>query len=312
MARDADGLLGRALRTGARLATRSRLARLGTQPTDLLHPLALLERRGGVTLRGSVRDKVVLVTGASSGIGAATARRVGEAGAEVVLVARSTDALEEVAGDVRAAGSTAHVHPCDLSDLDAVAKLATDVLGELGRVDVLVNNAGHSIRRPLDQSYDRLHDLQRTMQLNYFGAVQLLLHVLPGMRERGDGHVVNVSTAGVQTRLGRFGPYVASKAALEALSDSWQAETLADGVDFTTVHMTLVRTPMIEATPVYQRLPSLSADEAAAVVCHAMVHRPRRVSPAFGLAFSQLDTLSPGLMDRVRHRLFRLFDDPAD
>ena len=281
---------------------------MATTPTDALHPLERLGGRTGSNLRGAVRDRVVVVTGASSGIGAATARRIGSAGGEVVLVARSAQALEEVADDVRSRGGTAHVKPCDLSDLEAAEKLAAEVLADLGRVDVLVNNAAKSIRRPLAESYDRLHDLQRTMQLNYFGAVQLLLAFLPGMRERGDGHVVNVSTAGVQTRLGRFGPYLASKAALEALCDSWQAETLADGVHFTTVHMTLVRTPMIEATEVYRRLPALSADGAAEVVCDAIVRRPRRVSPVLGLAAAQLDTLSPALMDRVRHRLYRLLE----
>lgn len=311
MARTSTGLARAARRAAARLArspVARRIADVWTQPTDLLYPLDLLGRRPRTSLRGALREKVVLVTGASSGIGAATARRLGAAGGEVVLVARRTDALEEVAADVRATGGTAHVHTCDLSDLGAVSKLTAELLADHGRVDILVNNAGHSIRRPLAESYDRIHDLQRTMQLNYFGAGQLLLDLLPGMRERGDGHVVNVSSAGAQTRFGRFGPYVASKAALDALCDAWQAETLGDGVHFTTIHMTLVRTPMIEATPLYQRLPSLSADDAAELVARAIVHRPRRLSPAFGLALAHLDALSPRLVDRLRHAVFQRFD----
>lgn len=302
---------------GVRDTLRARLARtLGRavmRPTAVstygpLSPLRLLGMRGG-SLRGAVRGRITLVTGASSGIGAATARRIGRACGEVVLVARSTDKLEAVAADVRAAGGTAHVHPCDLSDLEQVEKLAADVLGDLGRVDILVNNAGRSIRRSLSLSYDRIHDFQRTIQLNYLGSVQLMLQLLPGMRERGEGHVVVVSTAGAQTRVPRFGAYIASKVALDALCDSWQAETADDGVHFTTVHMGLVRTPMIAATPVYRRFPSLSADDAAAVVCDAIVHRPRRVSPPFGMLAATVDAVAPLVMDRIRSAGYRALDD---
>jgi short-subunit dehydrogenase len=292
------------------------VAKAITGPTAIgryrpLYPLNLLDALRGGNLQDAVRDRIVMVTGASSGIGAATAIQIGAAGGEVVLVARGVDKLEQTAEAVRAAGGTAHVYPCDLSDLDAIDAMADRVLADLGRVDILVNNAGRSIRRSLELSYDRPHDYQRTMQLNYFAPVQLMLKLLPGMRERGFGQVINVSSAGVQTRVPRFGAYIASKAALDTLCDAWQAETRTDNVRFTTVHMSLVRTPMISATTIYDRFPALTPEDAAGVLCHAIVHRPRRYSPPIGTVAAFADALSPQIMDRVRNRGFELFDDSA-
>ena len=191
-----------------------------------------------------------------------------------MLVARTREKLESVAEDIRDAGGIAHVYPCDLTDTDAIANMADKVLADLGRVDILINNAGRSIRRSLELSYDRIHDYQRTMQLNYLGAVQLILKFIPGMRERGFGQIINMSSAGVQTRAPRFGAYIASKAALDTLCDSLQAETVSDGVRFTTVYMALVKTPMISPTKVYDKFPTLSPDQAAGVLADAIVHRP--------------------------------------
>src|ERR1700743_1173786 len=224
----------------------------------------LIDAVQGRTLADAVQDRTILITGGSSGIGAAAAKKIAEAGGQVVLVARTQEKLEEVADEVRADGGTAHVYPCDLSDMDAIAAMAGKVLADLGGVDVLVNNAGRSIRRSLALSYDRIHDYQRTMQLNYLGAVQLILKFIPGMRERGYGHIVNVSSVGVQTRAPRFGAYIASKAALDSLCDALQAETVDDDVRFTTVHMALVRTPMISPTTLYDKFPALTPDQAAA------------------------------------------------
>jgi short-subunit dehydrogenase len=195
--------------------------------------------------------------------------------------------------------------------LDAIGALAERVLTDLGRVDILLNNAGKSIRRSLELSYDRMHDYQRTMQLNYFAPVQLMLKLLPGMRFRGFGTIVNVSSIGVLTRVPRFGAYIASKAALDILCDAWQAETHSDNVRFSTVHMSLVRTPMIEATTIYQRFPVLTPEQAADVLCEAIVHRPRRVSPPFGQLAAFADAMSPTIMDRVRNQGFQLFGDSA-
>jgi NAD(P)-dependent dehydrogenase (short-subunit alcohol dehydrogenase family) len=276
-----------------------------------LYPLNLLDAVAGRSLHDSVHGRVTLITGASSGIGAVTAAKIGAARGEVVLVARGQEKLEETAEAVEEAGGVAHVFPTDLTDLDAVAEMAERVEAEVGKVDILVNNAGKSIRRSLELSYNRMHDYQRTMQLNYFAPVQLMLKLLPGMRRRGFGTVVNVSSIGVLTRVPRFGAYVASKAALDMLCDTWQAETHSDDVRFCTVHMSLVRTPMIEATTIYQRFPVLTPDDAADVLCEAIVRRPRRVSPPFGQIASFADAMSPAIMDRVRNQGFKLFEDSA-
>lgn len=274
-------------------------------------PLNILPSLRGGSLEDAVKDRITLITGASSGIGAQTARDIGAVGGTVVLVARGREKLEETKAAVDALGGTGHVYPCDLSDFDAIAEMAAQVEKDLGRVDILVNNAGRSIRRSLELSYDRFHDYQRTMQLNYFAPVRLTLALIPGMRKRQFGHVVNVSSIGVLTRVPRFGAYIASKAALDILCDAWQAETHPDNVRFTTVHMALVRTPMIEATTIYDRFPTLSPEEAAEVITSAIVHRPRRVSPPFGQVAAFADALSPQIMDRVRSQGFQLFDDSA-
>jgi short-subunit dehydrogenase len=276
-----------------------------------LYPLNLVDALRGGSLEDAVRDRIALITGASSGIGQMTAERIGAAGGEVVLVARGREKLEQTADVVESAGGRAHVYPCDLTDLDAIGTMAEQVQSDLGRVDILVNNAGRSIRRSLELSYDRMHDYQRTMQLNYFAPVRLMLALLPGMRERQFGTVVNVSSIGVLTRVPRFGAYIASKAALDILCDAWQAETHSDDVRFSTVHMSLVRTPMIEATTIYQRFPVLTPDEAADVLCEAIIRRPRRVSPPFGQIAAFADAMSPAIMDRVRNQGFRLFEDSA-
>jgi short-subunit dehydrogenase len=292
------------------------VSRALNRPTSLgrelpMYPLAMLESLRGGTLRDAIDGKIVMITGASSGIGATAAVQLGAAGGEVVLVARGVEKLEQTAELVRAAGGSAHVYPCDLSDVEAIKTMADTVDLDLGRVDILVNNAGRSIRRSLALSYDRLHDYERTMQLNYFAPLQLMLKLLPGMRERHFGHVVNVSSIGVQTRVPRFGAYIASKSALDTLCDSWQAETHADNVRFTTVHMALVRTPMIEATTIYDRFPVLTPEDAADVLCRSMISRPRRVSPPFGQLAAFADAVSPEIMDRIRSRGYQLFDDSA-
>jgi short-subunit dehydrogenase len=271
----------------------------------------LLDAVQGRTLEEAVKGKTVLITGGSSGIGEAAAMKIAAAGGEVVLVARTKEKLDEVADEVRAAGGTAHVYPCDLSDTDAIAEMADKVLADLGGVDILINNAGRSIRRSLELSYDRIHDYQRTMQLNYLGAVQLILKFIPGMRERGYGQIINVSSVGVQTRAPRFGAYIASKAALDSLCDALQAETVTDNVKFTTVHMALVRTPMIGPTTLYDKFPTLTPDQAAGVVADAIVHRPRRASSPFGQFAAVADAVNPAVMDRVRNRAFGMFGDSA-
>jgi NAD(P)-dependent dehydrogenase (short-subunit alcohol dehydrogenase family) len=271
----------------------------------------LLDAVQGRTLDDAADGRIVLITGGSSGIGEAAAKKIAAAGGEVVLVARTPENLEKVADEIRSDGGIAHVYPCDLADMDAIAAMADKVLADLGGVDILINNAGRSIRRSLALSYDRIHDYQRTMQLNYLGAVQLILKFIPGMRERGYGQIINVSSVGVQTRAPRFGAYIASKAALDSLCDALQAEVVSDDVKFTTVHMALVRTPMISPTKMYDKFPALTPDQAAGVITDAIVHRPRRASSPFGQVAAVADAVNPAVMDRVRSRAFSMFDDSS-
>ena len=261
------------------------------------------------SLAGSVKGKRIMITGASSGIGLETARKLGEAGAEVLLVSRTREKLEEVAEQVAEAGGTAHVHPCDLSDLEDIDRLAKEVLAEHGGVDVLVNNAGRSIRRSVARSYDRFHDYERTMQLNYFGALKLILAFMPGMRERKSGHIINVSSIGVQTNTPRFSAYVASKSALDAFSRCAAPECVGDNVKFTTVYMPLVRTPMIAPTDIYKAFPTLTPDEAAQMLCDAMLDRPKRMASRLGTFGEVLYSLSPKTVDIVLNTAYNLFPD---
>jgi NAD(P)-dependent dehydrogenase (short-subunit alcohol dehydrogenase family) len=258
------------------------------------------DRDGAAALRRAVEGKVVLVTGASSGIGRAASVRFAAAGATVLLVARSEELLDEVVEEVTARGGRAYAYRCDLTDLEQVDALVTKVLDRHDYVDVLVNNAGMSIRRKVRHSVDRFQDFERPMQLNYFAAVRLTMGLLPTMVERESGQVVNISSWAAVLRPARFSGYAASKAALEAWSDSVQGEVLDDGVVFTNVHMPLVRTPMIAPTKLYRRMPALTVDQAASVVCDAVVSRSRRVTPLVAGMISWAESVSPGLGDVIR------------
>jgi NAD(P)-dependent dehydrogenase (short-subunit alcohol dehydrogenase family) len=221
----------------------------------------------------------------------------------VLLVARSADALDLVRQDIEDAGGVAYSYPCDLSDFDALDAMAAKVLADHGHVDVLVNNAAHSIRRLVERSDGRFHDFERQIRLNYLAAIRLTLALLPVMRQRHRGQIVNVSSWAVQVRPARFAGYVASKAALEAWSDAVQSEVVDDGVLFTTIRMPLVRTPMIAPTRLYRRVPALRPDEAAQSIADAIVCRPRRLRPVFSQLVDTAETISPRAMDRVRKQV---------
>jgi short-subunit dehydrogenase len=261
------------------------------------------------SLSSSVRGKVVLITGASSGIGASAARQIGAAGGTVLLVARTQDKLEEVADTVREAGGKAFVYPTDLTDPDDVDRMANEVLEAHGYVDILVNNAGKSIRRSVDRSYDRFHDYQRTMQLNYFAPVKLILDLLPIMRDRRTGHVINISTIGLQVNTPRFAAYLASKAALDAFSRGIAPEIIGDGVHVTTIYMPLVRTPMIAPTSVYDRLPTLSPEQAADMIAEAIRKRPKRIATTLGSLGQLTYAIAPGAQDMLVNRAYKLFPE---
>ncbi|HEX5192263.1 MAG TPA: SDR family NAD(P)-dependent oxidoreductase [Solirubrobacteraceae bacterium] len=261
------------------------------------------------SLHGAVRHRTVLITGASSGIGEATALKVGAAGGHVLLVARTKSKLEEVASAIEELGGFADVHPCDLTDTDDIDRMADEVLRAHGHVDILVNNAGKSIRRSVDRSYDRFHDYQRTMQLNYFAPVKLILDLLPVMREQRSGHIVNISSIGLQVNTPRFAAYLASKAALDAFSRSIGPEVIGDGVHVTTVYMPLVKTPMIAPTRIYDRIPTLSPEKAAEMVTDAIRKRPKRVATTLGSIGQLTYAIAPGAQDLVVNRAYQLFPE---
>ncbi len=261
------------------------------------------------TLRGRVEGKVVVVTGASSGIGKAAALALGEAGANVILVARSRDKLIEVQREIEAAGGTCFVYTCNISDMESCDELVARVRADHGAVAVLVNNAGRSIRRAINRSYDRFHDYERTMQLNYFGALRLILGFLPDMVEAGNGHVVNISSIGVLTNAARFSAYVASKSALDAFSRCARSEYAGTGVTFTSINMPLVRTPMIEPTKFYRSLPAISPEEAAALIVEAIVYRPERIATRLGKFARVVYAISPKTWETLINTGFRMFPD---
>ncbi|MDQ6837169.1 MAG: SDR family NAD(P)-dependent oxidoreductase [Actinomycetota bacterium] len=251
-------------------------------------------------LSAAVSGKRVLVTGASAGIGRVVAERLGAAGAEVLVVARRRELLDDVVTHIATRGGRARSWPCDLSDLDAVDALAADVLAAHDHVDVLVNNAARSIRRSLARSEDRLHDFDRVMRLNYFGAVHLTMPLVARMRKRGDGHVVNVSTLAVQFGPEpRFAAYLASKAALGAFTRSAAPETLGDGVRWTTVHLPLVRTDMITPSRALRSAPALSVASGADMVVDAVVRRPTRVGHPLGVLAHLFDLAAPAVLQEV-------------
>jgi NAD(P)-dependent dehydrogenase (short-subunit alcohol dehydrogenase family) len=262
-------------------------------------------------LERRVRDKVVLITGASSGIGFATSKRLAMAGAKVILVARTRSKLELTQKIIRAAGGQAFIYPCDLNDLDAIDKMAETVLQEFGHVDYLINNAGRSIRRAVIESLDRFHDYERTMQLNYFGPVRLIQALLPSMVERRRGHVINISSIGVLANAARFSAYVASKAALDAFTRCLSAEVKAKHIYTTAIYMPLVRTPMIAPTKLYRYVPTWAPDNAADTVVKAIIERPKSIATPLGTMASVSYALWPKLNDWVLSKGFELFPSSA-
>ncbi len=262
------------------------------------------------SLAGAVRGKVVVITGGSSGIGLAAAGRCVDAGAKVVIAARDPEKLE-AAREALAARGEVHAYPCDLSDYAACDEFARRVLEEHGRVDVLVNNAGRSIRRSIDLSFDRFHDFERTMQLNYLGAVRLTMAILPSMLERGAGHIVNISSIGVLSNAPRFAGYVSSKAALEAWTRCAAAELADRGITFTIINMPLVRTPMIAPTKIYEQMPVATPDEAADMVAEAIIDRPKRIATRLGLFAEVLHLAAPRISEVVMNTAYKMFPDSS-
>jgi NAD(P)-dependent dehydrogenase (short-subunit alcohol dehydrogenase family) len=250
-------------------------------------------------LRRAVQGKVVLVTGASSGIGEATARRLARAGATVLLVARRWELLEELRGEIEREGGRAGVHPCDITDGAAVDELLWRVLDEHGRVDVLVNCAGRSIHRWLSETYDRFHDIERTAAANYLGPARLTMAVLRSMRARGSGHVLSVGTAGAYFGAPGWTSYVASKTAFDVWLRGVAPEAEVDGVATTRLYLGLVRTPMVAPSKAFRITPAMTAEEAAGSICRAVVERPRSVAPWWWRPISAFQLLFDTPVQRI-------------
>jgi len=261
------------------------------------------------SLQGQVNGRVVVVTGASSGIGKATAWKLAEAGAQVITVARNKEQLDEVANEFAAAGLKLHTYVGDLADMASVEAVTQQILAEHGAVDILINNAGRSIRRAIENSFDRFHDFERTMQLNYFGALKISMGVLPKMIEQKRGHIINISSIGVLTNAPRFSAYVASKSALDAWTRCAASEFADRGIHFTTINMPLVKTPMIAPTKLYDQVPTLTPEEAAALICDAIIHKQVRVATRMGITGQVLHALVPRVAQIIMNTTFRMFPD---
>ena len=254
-----------------------------------------------------IHGKTVLITGASSGIGLTTAHRLADAGAHVLLVSRTKETLDEVKAEIEAKGGKATVFPCDLNDMEAIDAVSKDILASVEHIDILINNAGRSIRRAVHESLDRFHDFERTMQLNYFGAVRLVLNLLPHMMDRKGGQIINISSIGVLANATRFSAYVASKAALDAFSRCLSAEAHAHKIAITSIYMPLVRTPMIAPTKIYKYVPTLSPEQAADLVAYAIVKRPKKIATNLGRLASITYAIAPDINNMFMSIGYNLF-----
>ena len=261
------------------------------------------------TLKGQVTGKVVLITGASSGIGKATAWKMAEAGATVITIARDKEQLEATQREFEANGHRLEAYVGDVTDFAQVDALVQQIIADHGGVDILVNNAGRSIRRAVENSFDRFHDYERTMQLNYFGALRLTMGLLPKMIEKKSGHVINISSIGVLTNAPRFSAYVASKAAMDAWTRCAASEFADRGINFTTINMPLVRTPMIAPTKLYDHVPTLTPEDAAGLVADAVVHKQVRIATRLGVFGQVLHAAMPRVAQIVMNTSFRMFPD---
>ncbi len=263
------------------------------------------------SLRGRVKDKVVLVSGGSAGIGKATALRLAEAGATVLIVGRDREKLDAAVREGAERGLVLLPHAADIADDSQCQALIAQIIRDHGGVEILINNAGRSMRRGIEHSYDRFHDFERAMQVNYFGGLRLTLGFLPGMAERRSGHVISISSIGVLTNAPRFSAYVASKAAMEAWTRCAASEFLDRGVHFTTINMPLVRTAMIAPTKLYDHVPALTPDEAAELVVEAIVKRVSRIATPLGIFGQIVNAISPRFAQIVMNTAFRMFPDSA-
>ena len=263
------------------------------------------------SLKGTVAGKVVLVTGGSSGIGLAAAHKFAEAGAVTIICGRDQDKLDEACKEAKGKGYQFIAYPADIADMADADRFVQLLIANHGGVDFLINNAGRSIRRAIEGSYDRFHDFERTMQLNYFGCLRVTMGLLPGMVAKRKGHVVNISSIGVLTNAPRFSAYVASKAALDAWTRCASSEFADQGISFTTINMPLVRTPMIAPTQIYKNVPTLAPEEAADMIAQACIFKPVRIATRLGVTGQVLHAFVPRVAQIVMNTSFRMFPDSS-
>ena len=263
------------------------------------------------SLKGTVDGKVVLVTGGSSGIGLAAAHKFAEAGAVTIICGRDQDKLDEACKEAKAKGYEFVAYSADIADMADCDRFTQLLEANHGGVDFLINNAGRSIRRAIESSYDRFHDYERTMQLNYFGCLRVTMGLLPSMVAKRKGHVVNISSIGVLTNAPRFSAYVASKAALDAWTRCAVSEFADQGITFTTINMPLVRTPMIAPTKIYKNVPTLAPEEAADLVAQACINKPVRIATRLGIFGELLHALAPRIAQISMNTTFRMFPDSS-
>lgn len=272
---------------------------------------AVVKTRRASLLGKAIRNKVVVVTGATAGIGEDAAIKLAKAGGIVILAARTPEKLEATLAKIKSDGGRAFAYSCDISDLADCDRFVKTVLERHGHVDILVNNAGRSIRRSLKYSFDRFHDFERTMQLNYFGALRLIMGFSPMMLERKSGQIINISSIGVLTNPPRFSAYVASKAALDSFSACAASEYADRNVHFTTIYMPLVATAMTAPTKMYKAFPMLTPDEASELVVDAVIDRPARIATRLGLAGAVSHALTPKVSEYILNQAYQLFPDSA-
>ncbi|MBQ0919234.1 SDR family oxidoreductase [Hydrogenophaga aromaticivorans] len=263
------------------------------------------------SLKGTVAGKVVLVTGGSSGIGLAAAHKFAEAGAITLICGRDQGKLDEACKEAKGKGYQFIAYPADIADMADADRFVQLLIANHGGVDFLINNAGRSIRRAIEGSYDRFHDFERTMQLNYFGCLRVTMGLLPGMVAKRKGHVVNISSIGVLTNAPRFSAYVASKAALDAWTRCASSEFADQGISFTTINMPLVRTPMIAPTQIYKNVPTLAPEEAADMIAQACIFKPVRIATRLGVTGQVLHAFVPRVAQIVMNTSFRMFPDSS-
>jgi len=272
-----------------------------------LDPELFLDR----SLAGAVKGKVVMITGGGAGIGKAATLKIAAAGATVVVVDREEERLRQTKAEVEAAGGRISTYACDLTEFEQSDAMVKQVLEQHGGVDILVNNAGRSIRRSIEHAFDRFHDFERTMRLNYFGALRITLAILPGMQRKKAGHVINISSIGVLTNAPRFSAYVASKAAMDAFARCAASEFADDGIAFTTINMPLVRTEMTAPTKIYEHSQMLTPEEAADLIVQAIIERPDRIATRLGIFAEVVHAVAPKISHIIMNTAYRMFPESA-